>query len=118
MAADRCSTSDSMRKKQMQEIMTFREIEATYDGDSMERMGDLIARITFTGPHDAESLVIIGSHYLLEFATQHVEHLDRLRKTSSEYGVTTLLDRAWCALSSIRMARTTSRNPLVSRVSS
>ena len=64
----------------MTEIETVREIESQYEGDFESRIHDLLARITESDPSDAENLVMVGSFYLQEFATQHVVDLDRLRQ--------------------------------------
>ena len=64
----------------MEEVETVREIEAPYQGTLEARIHDLLARITESDPSDAKNLVLIGSYQLLEFATQHVVDLDRLRQ--------------------------------------
>ena len=64
----------------MKEIKTVREIDWLYEGDFEARIDDFFARIAGSKPYDAENLVLVGSYQLLEFATQHVVDLDRLRK--------------------------------------
>jgi len=64
----------------MEDIQTVREIESRYEGDFESRIHDFQARITESDPYDAENLVLVGSYKLLEFATQHVVDLDRLRQ--------------------------------------
>ena len=63
----------------MNEIETVREIEEPYEGTLEHRIHDLFSRITESDPYDAERLVLVGSYQLLEFATQHIVDLDRLR---------------------------------------
>jgi len=64
----------------MEDIQTVREIESQYEGDFEARIHDFLARITESDPYDAENLALVGSYKLLEFATQHVVDLDRLRQ--------------------------------------
>lgn len=63
----------------MEEVETVREIEEPYQGSLEARIHDLFARITESDPCNAEQLTLVGSYRLLEFATSHVEDLDRLR---------------------------------------
>jgi len=80
MATDDQQELDLKGDESMEECETVREIESQYEGDFQSRIHDFLARITESDPSNAESLVLIGSYQLLEFATQHVVDLDRLRQ--------------------------------------